>query len=547
MFFWQYRAAAKTGRTLTKHMSSGNMPLMDLWKGDARLGQPLATGIAPLVMLDEDWHDFQWLRDMREYGGQHARTHARRYLLEWLSRHSQWDQTIWNTARLSSRIKSLVLTWSWFGQSASESQQMQFLTSLVMQSNCLVQDLPRISSADSRIDAISALLLDHAFRQSDADITSLVKALFLAIDQVVLPDGCHASRRPDRHMICLKILHEIRYALGVIQQLKHHQKDTAKNSSHAQTGAHLIRLDAVINLMGAVGRMWRLGDHGLIAMRQGLNALQPQTDHVLDKSGPSGKICQHADHGGYIRLASGRSVAVLNTGPMREHLNQQISAGGEIDAAANALEFSFQKHRILISSGHHHELSLTHPNLAELMQGTSAHSTLSVDMINSSQIDDGKLDRRQACVTMAEVGPASGGLLGVASHDGYLPLFGLVHERKVFLTTGGHALKGQDILRYTEEPSNIPSEAILRFHLHPRITASKTNNNTILLKLPGSMAAWKFVSTNGAASLEDSITAINGKPQRCQQIVITVALTSIREHMEIDVSWGFMKQHKATP
>ncbi len=173
MFFWQYRAAAKTGRALTKQMSSGNMPLMDLWKGDASQGQPLATGIAPLVMLDEDWHDFQWLRDMREYGGQHARTHARRYLLEWLSRHGQWDQEIWHPIRLSRRIKSLVLTWSWFGQSASESQQMQFLTSLVMQSNCLAQDLPRIGSEDNRIDVISALLLDHAFRQSDADISGL--------------------------------------------------------------------------------------------------------------------------------------------------------------------------------------------------------------------------------------------------------------------------------------------------------------------------------------------------------------------------------------
>ena len=547
MFFWQYRAAAKTGRALAQQMPSGNMPLMDLWKGDASLGQPLATGIAPLAMLDEDWHNFQWLRDMREYGGQHARTHARRYLLEWLSRHSQWDQTIWHPNRLASRIKSLVLTWSWFGQSASESQQMQFLTSLVMQSNCLVQDLPRIRSADSRIEVLSALLLDHAFRQSNAYITSLVKALFLAIDQVVLADGCHASRRPDRHLICLKTLHEIRYALGVIQQPKPHQAHDGEISNNTEIGAHLIRLDAVINLMGAVGRMWRLGDHGLIAMRQGLNASQPQTDHILDKSGPSGKICQHADQGGYIRLASGRSVAILNTGPLREHLNQQMTAGGEIDAAANALEFSFQKQRIVISAGHHHDLRHTHPNLADLMQGTSAHSTLSVDMINSSQMDHPKHDNRQACVTMAEVGPASGGLLGVASHDGYHPLFGLVHERKVFLTTGGHALKGQDILRYTGEPSNIPSEAILRFHLHPRINASKTNNNTILLKLPGSMAAWKFVSKNSATSLEDSITAINGKPQRCQQIVITVALTGIREHMEIDVSWGFMKQPKATP
>ncbi|NBR41122.1 MAG: hypothetical protein EBT93_17200, partial [Alphaproteobacteria bacterium] len=345
MFFWQYLAAAKTGRALAQQMSSGNMPLMDLWKGDASLGQPLATGIAPLAMLDEDWHNFQWLRDMREYGGQHARTHARRYLLEWLSRHSQWDQTIWHPNRLASRIKSLVLTWSWFGQSASESQQMQFLTSLVMQSNCLVQDLPRIRSADSRIEVLSALLLDHAFRQSDADITSLVKALFLAIDQVVLADGCHASRRPDRHLICLKTLHEIRYALGVIQQPKPRQGHDGEISNNTEIGAHLIRLDAVINLMGAVGRMWRLGDHGLIAMRQGLNASQPQTDHILDKSGPSGKICQHADQGGYIRLASGRSVAVLNTGPLREHLNQQMTAGGEIDAAANALEFSFQKQR----------------------------------------------------------------------------------------------------------------------------------------------------------------------------------------------------------
>ncbi len=126
---------------------------------------------------------------------------------------------------------------------------------------------------------------------------------------------------------------------------------------------------------------------------------------------------------------------------MREHLNQQRTAGGEIDAAANALEFSFQKQRILISSGYHHEVSLSHPNLAELMQGTSAHSTLSVDMINSSQIDAVKADGRQACVTMAEVGPASGGLLGSHHMTVIFPLFGLVHDRKVFLTTGGTLLR----------------------------------------------------------------------------------------------------------
>ena len=177
--------------------------------------------------------------------------------------------------------------------------------------------------------------------------------------------------------------------------------------------------------------------------------------------------------------------------------------------------FSFQRQRILISGGHHHALSKTYPNLAELMKRTSAHSTLSIDMINASQLTDQLADKssvqnrnrspsgtRQAVSTMAECGPATGGMLAVATHNGYQSLFGALHERKLFLATGGHILKGQDIIHYTGDPGNIPSEALIRFHLHPKIHASQTNNRTILLKLPASMPSWKFICSEGRISLE---------------------------------------------
>ena len=544
-FFWHYRTATRNAYGLSERIS--HAPLHDPWQGDATQGQPLANGYAPEDIFGAGWHDFAWLRDMREYGGQNARTNARRYLFEWLERHSQWDAATWQPMLLAHRIKKLVLTWGWFGQSAQESQQIKFLASLMVQSGCLAQDLPRLRLADQRIEAISALLLDHAFRQSDSPIESLIRDVLSALDSAVFADGCHASRRVDRHIACLRTLHEIKYALGIMQQRR-----TASDSTITDA---LKTIDALINRMGGVARMWCLNKREFIAMSHGLDAALPDIEQILNMSGPRGKICQHAEDGGFIRLASARNVAIFNTGPQKQHLPRIKKAGGEADAAVGGIEFSAQGQRILISGGNSHALTTSHPELAALINGTPAHSALSIDQINVSQINAGQInggqinqaitDARQACAIYAEVGAARGGILGVATHDGYRQPFGIFHERKLFLSTDGQTLKGQDILRHNGEPTNTPTEAVIRFHLHPRITASQTNNKTILLKLPARLVSWKFVSSKGKIALEDSITALSGKPQKCQQIVIRLPLTTIRHESEISAAWALMKLTKA--
>ena len=134
-----------------------------------------------------------------------------------------------------------------------------------------------------------------------------------------------------------------------------------------------------------------------------------------------------------------------------------------------------------VNQGNHHD-----PNLLRLLCSTKAHSTLSIDGQDSSSPSE----NRVAKVSNVEIGPAEGGLLAVATHGGYEPSHGILHNRHLFLATGGGNLRGADILEYTGAPGEIP--ATLRFHLHPRVTAAVTQPE-VLLKIRATGLAGCFV------------------------------------------------------
>ena len=81
-------------------------------------------------------------------------------------------------------------------------------------------------------------------------------------------------------------------------------------------------------------------------------------------------------------------------------------------------------------------------NLQRLLSSTKAHSTLTLDGQNSSDFATGRL----AKIYDVEMGPAEGGLLAVACHNGYEASHGVIHHRKLYLSTGGGNLRGADRL-----------------------------------------------------------------------------------------------------
>ena len=197
-----------------------------------------------------------------------------------------------------------------------------------------------------------------------------------------------------------------------------------------------------------------------------------------------------------------------------------------------AFEFAVGQNLLVINPGQ----TTSNPNWHRLMCSTKAHSTLSIDGQDSSNPSENRL----AKLSNVEVGPAEGGFLAVAAHDGYEASHGILHHRHLFLATGGGNLRGADILDYTGAPGEIPRLAVVRFHLHPRVTAAMLRDQRVLLKIRGNRAGWVFRS-NAATTLDNSLFFDGTNRMNCQQIVVNLALADLRTVGSTTVKWAFIR------
>ena len=510
---------------------------IDPWKGDASKGQPLASGSHPVELNGAEWHRFGWIRDMRDYGGSQARTLARRFTLEWVDQNQKWSETIWHPLLISDRMINLTLTWGWFAASANASQQQKMANTLAMHRLVLERDWNSLTSVNARIKAISALVLSSAFLDDTAGPDRWGDILIREALSVILADGGHASRQPDLHLDLLKSLIEARIGINVMIARIDTPAETIKDMA--------ATLEDIIIRMGTIARMWRHANGDMMRLL-GSDEVDPErANDILDRAGPKGRISNHAGDSGFIRMASGRSLVLMNTAPAPWALPLVMGAGGRPEAGANAIEFSNGNNPIIINAGQQKKLFDEIPELAEALAGTAGYSTLSIDKSNAADVTASDITGRLASADSAETGPASGGLLAESKHDGFERKFGIIHQRRIFLATGGNDLRGEDALLYTGAPGLVPQEAIIRFHLHPRITAQMSVGGDVLLKLPGNAAPWQFKAKGADIRVEDSVVLGPNGLMKCAQVALTVPLGDIRTNYSIMVKWALRRQNTA--
>src|SRR5690606_26749157 len=145
----------------------------------------------------------------------------------------------------------------------------------------------------------------------------------------------------------------------------------------------------------------------------------------------------------------------------------------------------------------------------------------SLDNRNACEIKkDGHFGRRTRNVMMTRE-EESGACLIDGVHDGYVPLNGVSHRRRLYLSDQGHDLRGEETLTCGIGLSK-PVPVEIRFHLHPRVLVSLVRGKTeALLRLPGG-SGWRFAQTGGTISLENSIYLGEGcRPRKTKQLVIS--------------------------
>jgi uncharacterized heparinase superfamily protein len=285
-------------------------------------------------------------------------------------------------------------------------------------------------------------------------------------------------------------------------------------------------------------RFFRHGDGALALFQGGLESDARVVAGLLARDDVRGAPFHHARHSGYQRLAIARSLLLMDVGKVPPGPYALNAHAGFL-----AFEFSSGDSRMVVNCG---AGGITHRGWNGALRATAAHSTVTIGDASSAEM----LPAGQGPAGLARelLGPRlTGGPRETpsrrietpqgwtleASHDGYMPAFGLRHERQVTLSPQGLMLTGRDRLI---EPGGVrPRQNFaLRFHIHPDVRVSRLEGGAILLKLPNG-EGWRFRAGGGLLEVEESIYLGGGIVRRSEQLVISGVL----REAQTEIAWVF--------
>jgi len=493
-------------------------------------GQLVETGGESPFLLefaDSAWlaslHGFRWLRHMREADTDLAAANARALVADWLAIHGRriggiaWEPSI--TAR---RIIAWLQHSTVVLQGAEFGFYRSFLRSLMVQIRYLRAMVAEMPDGEERLRARAALAFAALSLPVPASaLRSATRHLVAELEHQILPDGGHVSRIPNAIIELLADLLPLRH--------------TYANQGEAPPDA---LIGAVERMLPAL-RFFRHQD-GTLALFNGQGAtVQDRVAAILRHDETAGAPLLHAPHSGYERLTLGSTTVIADTGvPPPTELSHHAHAG------CLSFEMSSGRHRFIVNAGVD---KYGAEDFLPLARATAAHSTATLNDTSSArfalnpQINEfvgtplmgGP--RRVACERTDT--PGKQGF--VASHDAYVPRFGIFHERELTLSDSGNILQGSDrFFRAGGQPVLYDGRdgVVLRFHLHPRISLYRDSHDRLVLK-GAHTDVWLFTCDAVIPAVEESIffAGLAG-PQQSRQIVLSFRASELAE-----VQWRFAR------
>jgi uncharacterized heparinase superfamily protein len=469
---------------------------------------------------------FGWLRHLRAADTALTKANAKALITDWLNFAERGFPAAAGRNIHEPRVAARRII-SWLSHSpmildeASLSFYKRFLSRLSRQAAQLQAAVTEGLQGDARVLAAIALAQCSLCVEGLEGLQRKHGRLLSAeLARQILPDGGHVSRNP-------QLLAELLVDLLPLRQ------------AYAARGvAAPAELDAAMARMMPMLRMMRHGN-GELALFNGMGPTAPDLlATVLAYDDGRGLPPMAAAQSGYQRRQAGDCVLVADTGRAPPSVYSE-----EAHAGCLSFEFSAGLERLVINCG---AGAPEGSDLRQAARATAAHSTLTLADASSirfaAQTPSAPGWRRRVIagpkhVTL-EATPEGGDLAILATHDGYVSRFGFLHRRQLALDPSGGALFGDDQLVPARRNAAPASEVYaLRFHLHPDVTASLTEDHQgAWLDLP-SGESWYFSAQGAPIALEESIYLGSPHgPKRCEQLVLRASTAE-----RLDVSWAFQR------
>ena len=450
-------------------------------------------------------HGFEWLRHLEAAGGDEARRLALELAGEWLARNAHYTEPAWQPEVIATRFINLFAHGRFFLINSDLLWRSRFFVSLRNQARVLGRTASKAPDGLPRLQGAAALVLAGICLADGRSASVGLAKLKHEIERQILPDGGYASRSPEALIEAFLVLSMTQQAL-----------DAANRETQTALRSALDRMAPML-------RFFRLGDGGLGVFNGGRESAPELVTALLARDEAQGKPFGHAPHCAFQRMTAGRVVVLMDVGgPPQGAFSDQAHAG------CLALEMSAGTHRIIVNCG-----AALGPgeHWGPALRATAAHSTMTLaDTSSATILPPGWLatllgPRLLANPSHLETrrSETEQGLLVEASHEFYLPRFGVVHRRRLVLAPRGALLTGVDRLIPTKKlprhGAGIPFA--VRFHIHPDIRLSLAQDGgSVILKLPNG-EGWRFRCGGGALTIEESVYLGGGSLRRTEQLVIS--------------------------
>ena len=482
---------------------------------------------APSAEWSRQLNGFAWLRHLRAADTALSRANARSLVKEFLSlrgkpaAHPAWEPDVVARRTLSWLSQSPMLL-----EGVDYHDYRRFLRVLTRGYWLLRRRIDNGLAGETQLTAAVAMTAYALCVQGGGSLLKRsVAALNDLLNRVVTPDGGTIGRNPQDLLDLLFDLLPLRQAFA------------ARGLSPPPE-----LLNAIDRMTPAL-RLFRHGD-GTLALFNGMGVTSPDAIAiVLAYEDTRGQPIFNARYSGYQRLEAHDSLVIIDAGRPPPPLSSR-------DAHAGCLSFelSLGADRIVVNCGNP---GPQRPDLRASARLTAAHSTLILEdassCLFSAQVRaprwfDGEILFGPEHVPAAREDNGNGSIV-LASHDGYLRRFGLIHERRWTIHADGRCLTGRDRLVTTDGASPANANYAIRFHIHPSTTLTQIWDGAgVLLETPGG-AKLAFEAGGLPLAIEESIFfAAPEGPRACEQIVIYGASADIPE-----IDWSFSVQRPDLP
>lgn len=472
---------------------------------------------------------FGWLRHLRAADSAITRSNARALVDDWINVQGGWHKIGWRADILPRRIISWLNQAPLVLQDADARFYRRFIRSLSRQARYLRHTLPQVQDGWPKLQALVALCFVALCMDGQSrSLRSVLRKLTDQLDHQILPDGGHITRNP-------AILIELLLDLLPLRQVLTHRNV-----------APPAGLNNAIDRMMPMLRFFRLGD-GNFGQFNGMGPTPVDSlATVLAYDDARGAPVSNAPYSGYQRIDAADTSLLMDTGmPPAMALSQEAHAG------CLSFELSWKHHRLIVNCG---LPAMNRENWRQVARTTAAHSTVTINDTSSGLFMTSETFRHllggipiigNPHLVRVERQDGDDGVTLNASHDGYAREFGIVHARRLRLSTDGRTFSGEDsfLPAYGDTfPQNADDEYAIRFHLHPAVKANRlTDGHGIMLTLPD-RDVWTFDSHGQPVNIEESVYLPGADgPRRTVQIVMYG-----RVRTNPRVAWTFQHTPRAT-